>query len=60
MTRNMIFGSMGVAGLVALVAILDLTLKFPFGGSHQVMDILYLVAAAIILYLGWETSRENR
>ncbi len=60
MTKKLIFGSIGAAGLVALVSILDLSLKFPFGGYSLVMDILYLIAAAIVLYMGWETYRENR
>lgn len=60
MTKNMIYGSMGAAGLVALLSILDLTLKVPFGGYSMLMDILYLVAAAIVLYMGWETFRENQ
>lgn len=60
MTKKLIFGSVGVAGVVALLAILDLSLKVPFGGYSMTMDILYLVAAAIVLYMGWETYRENR
>lgn len=59
MTKNMIFGAAGVAGFVALLTILDLTLKFPFGGYSLTMDILYLLSAGIVLYLGWETYREN-
>ncbi len=56
----MIFGAMGAAGLVALLAILDLALKVPFNGYSMTMDILYLVASAIVLFMGWETYRENR
>ena len=60
MTKNMIYVSMGAAGLVALLAILDLTVKVPFAGYSLTMDICFLIAAAIILYIGWETYRENR
>lgn len=60
MTKNMIYGSMGAAALVALLAILDLVLKFPFAGYSRTMDICFLIAAGIILYIGWETFRENR
>jgi hypothetical protein len=58
MTKNMIFGSVAVAGLVILVSILDMTLKFPFGGYSITTDILFLVGAVIVLYMGWETYRE--
>ncbi|MCY2967738.1 MAG: hypothetical protein NT069_29595 [Planctomycetota bacterium] len=60
MSKNMIFGSMAVAGLVAVAAILDMVLKIPFGGEFLVMDILYLLAAGIVLYLGWDAYRDNQ
>ncbi|MSR56727.1 MAG: hypothetical protein EXS05_03530 [Planctomycetaceae bacterium] len=60
MTKNMIFGSIAAAGLVALLAILDMVLKFPFGGYSLTTDILFLLGAAVVLYMGWETYRENR
>ncbi|HLJ11382.1 MAG TPA: hypothetical protein VKU82_09335 [Planctomycetaceae bacterium] len=60
MTKNMIFGSMGAAGIVALLTILDMTLKIPFAGYSLTTDILLFLAAGIVLYLCWETYRENR
>ena len=60
MSKNMIFGSMAVAGVVALLSIRDMVLKMPFGGAFLVMDILYLLAAGIVLYLGWDAYRENQ
>jgi hypothetical protein len=60
MTKKLIIGSMAAAGLVAALAILDLALKVPFNGYSPTMDILYLVAAGIVLFMAWETYRENR
>ena len=60
MTKNLIFGSMGAAGLVALLAILDFAIKVPFGGAAPLFNILFLVASAIVLYLGWDTWKESR
>ena len=60
MIKKMIFASMGIAGLVAVLSILDLSFKFPFAGYSLTLDILLLVASAIIGYLSWETYRENR
>jgi hypothetical protein len=56
-TKRMIFGSMGAAGLVALVAILDLAIKIPFSGQ-MVMDIMFLVSSALVLYMAWDTYKE--
>jgi hypothetical protein len=60
MIKKMIFGSMIAAGLVAALSILDLSIQFPFAGYSLTLDILLLVASAIIGYLSWETYRENR
>ncbi len=49
--------SMGAAGLVALITILDLALGIPFGRA-TVFDILFAISAALVLYLGWESYRE--
>jgi hypothetical protein len=58
MTKNMIFASMGVAGLVAVAAIADMATGNPFGRYSMVMDILYLLGAAIVLYMGYDTYRD--
>lgn len=58
MTKKMIFGSMGAAGLVALACIADLAVKTPFGGYSMTMDIMFLIAAGIIIYMGYDTYRE--
>lgn len=60
MAKNLVFGSMGVAALVALLAILDMAIKVPFGGANIVFNILFLVASALVCYLGWDTWKESR
>ena len=60
MTKNMIFGSVAAAGLVALLSILDMAVKVPFGGYSLTTDILFLVGALIVLYMSWESYRENQ
>ncbi len=57
--KRLVLGSMIVAGAVALAAVMDLVLKFPFSGQ-MVMDILFLISAAVVLYLGYDTMRELR
>ncbi len=55
--KNMIFASFGAAGLVSLLAIMDIATKFPFAGS-LVMDILFLLSAAIVGYLAWDAYKD--
>lgn len=60
MEKKMIFGAMGAAGLVALLALLDMIIGNPFGGYSKGMDIMYILAAGIVLYMGYETHREMK
>ena len=59
MTKNVIIGSMGIAGVVALLAIVDLFFGFPFQ-SQMVMDIMFLAGAAMVGYMGWDSYRDLR
>ncbi|MCA9011210.1 MAG: hypothetical protein KDB01_15775 [Planctomycetaceae bacterium] len=58
-SRNIVFGSMGVAGLMGVAAILDLVLSAPFGGQ-MVWDIMLLLAAALVIYMGIDCLKEIR
>lgn len=57
MPKKLIFASAGAAGVVALLAVLDMVLKVPFRGA-MVLDIMFLVAAGVILYMSFDTFRE--
>jgi hypothetical protein len=59
MTKNVVVGSMGVAGLVAVAAIVDMIFGFPFAGLLT-MDITFLVGAAMVIYMGWDSYRDLR
>jgi hypothetical protein len=64
------WGSIGVAGVLALLFILDLAVGIPFGGGFSgsgeyagdvtVIDILGILTAGIILYLGYNVYRDIR
>ena len=58
--KRVIIGSMAVAGLVAVAALADIFVGFPFSGWSQtgIMDILFIVSAAIVIYLGWDAYRD--
>ena len=55
--KKMILGSMILAGIVALAAIVDLIIAMPFAGQ-MVMDILFLIGAAIVFYLAWDAYKD--
>lgn len=55
--RNMLFGSMAVAGLVGILSIVDLAAGFPFAGQ-TVFDIMFLVSSALVGYMAFEAYRE--
>ncbi len=50
---------MVVSGLTLLLFGLDLATGLPFGGVSMVVDIVFVVAAAVLGYLGWSTFREQ-
>lgn len=64
--KKMVIGSMVAAGVVAVAAICDLVLKFPFSGGPQgaehvrTMDILFIICAAIVGYLAWDAYKDLR
>ncbi len=53
------YGSMGVAALVALIFLLDIVAQI-FGGKSVMLDVMFIVGAAFVLWQGFETSRELR
>lgn len=53
------FGAMGAAGLVAVIFVLDIVLGI-LGGQSLVLDIMFILGAAFVLWQGFETSRELR
>ena len=59
MEKILCFVSMGVAGLVALIFLLDALIGL-LGGQSMVMDILFVLGAAFVLWQGFETVRELR
>jgi hypothetical protein len=55
--KNMIFGSFGVAGLVALGCLLDMVTGIPFA-RQMTFDILFLLAAGVVAYLAWDAYKD--
>lgn len=60
MEKWMCWSAMAVSGVLLLLFILDVTIKFPFGGLNAVVDIISAVACAIVLYLAWDAYSDLR
>jgi hypothetical protein len=59
MEKGLCYGAMGVAAVMALIFVLDMAAGFPFGGSPFFLgDLLGLLASLIVLYLGFNASRD--
>lgn len=51
--------AMGIAALVCLIFLLDAALGI-LGRASLVLDIMFILGAAFVLWQGFETSRELR
>jgi hypothetical protein len=60
MEKWLCWSSMGIAGLLILLFVLDLLLQVPFGGISTTVDIFSIVASALVLYLAYDASRDLR
>lgn len=59
MEKAMCYGALGIGALMALVFLLDLLVGAPFGGGKFVMgDVFGFLASGIVVYLGWNASRD--
>ena len=59
MDRILCFGALGVGILMALLFLLDLVAKFPFGGGpFTTVDIFGLLASGIVIYLALNAKKD--
>jgi hypothetical protein len=61
MEKWLCWGSMGIAGLMLLLFVLDLATGVPFGGrtlsGMMVVDIIGIAMSAMLLYMCWDALR---
>ena len=60
MEKRLCFGSMGVAGFLLLLFLLDIIFKFPFSGISVTVDVLGIIASGLVLYLAWDAYKDLR
>ena len=53
----MLIGSIAASAIVGILSIVDLVAGVPFAGQ-TVLDIMFLVSAGLIGYMGFDTYRE--
>lgn len=59
MDKALCYGALGIGALMLLIFLLDLIIGIPFGGADfRVGDVFGLLAAGIVVYLGWNASRD--
>ncbi|TWT87728.1 hypothetical protein Mal64_32710 [Pseudobythopirellula maris] len=58
MPKAMSIAGMAIAGLTLVVFLADLALGIPFGGANMMMDIGFVLGAAILTYLGFNAFRD--
>lgn len=56
--KKMVYGSLAVAIVVAILCIVDLIMGIPFGGL-MIPDIIYLVCCLILGYMAFTIKREQ-
>ncbi len=57
LTLNVVYASLGIAGLIAAACLADLVFGAPFGGQTT-YDILFLLASGITIYMGIDCLKE--
>jgi hypothetical protein len=60
MEKWLCWSSMGVAGLLLLLFVLDMSIRVPFGRISPMVDVISIVASALVLYLAWDAYRDVR
>jgi hypothetical protein len=60
MEKWLCWASMGIAGLVFLLFLLDLFASVPFGGISGAVDVMVILASGLIFYLAYDAFRDLR
>ncbi len=59
MPKALCISGIVISVLLLIVFILDLAVKFPFGGTSTMMDVSFIICAVVLGYLSWTTFREQ-
>ena len=60
MEKGLCWTSMGVAGFLLLLFVLDFLTGVPFSKVSPIVDIVGALASGLVLYLGWDAYKDLR
>lgn len=60
MEKWLCWGSLGVAGLLLLLFLLDLFFRFPFHGISKAVDVISIICCGLLGYLAWDALTDVR
>jgi threonine/homoserine/homoserine lactone efflux protein len=60
MDKWLCWGTLGTAGLLLLIFLMNLILGTPFGRDNWLVDIIGILSCGLVGYLAWEAYRELR
>jgi hypothetical protein len=60
MEKGLCWASMGVAGLLLLLFVLDIVTGIPFSKVSPVVDIIGIVTSGLVLYLAYDAYKDLR
>jgi hypothetical protein len=60
MEKWLCWGSMGVAGLLLVLFLVDAVASVPFGGVNVFVDVFGILASGLVLYLAYDAFRDLR
>lgn len=58
MEKRLCWATLGIAGFVLLLFLLDAIMDIPFYGIEKWVDYLGIAASGLLGYLAWDTLRE--
>lgn len=58
MEKWLCWASMGVAGVLLLIFLLDLLVRVPFNRISPIVDILSILACGVVLYLAYDAMKD--
>ncbi len=59
MPKYLTYFGLASAGLIGVIFLLDLILGWPFKGASLLMDVIFIVCAAVLAFLSWTTMKEQ-
>ena len=55
--KQMVIGAMAAAALVAIASLVDIVAEIPFG-REMLLDVLFLISAGVVIYMGWDVYQD--